>query len=62
MKFSASVQPSKQPPESLGNRWWYSLRLEWLGNNLAVAGALEYAYRLGHANREIRDLRLLRAC
>lgn len=32
---------------NLGKEWFYSLRCEQLGRNLAVAGALEMAYRLG---------------
>lgn len=47
--------PSPEP--RLGDRWWWSLQMEQLGRNMAVAGALELAYRLGRAHRDFEDMR-----
>ena len=34
---------------NLGTAWFYSMRMEFLGRNIAIAGACETAYRLGLA-------------
>ena len=48
-----------EPP--LGCDWFYSLQMELLGRNLATAGGLETAYRLGRAHREFELIRPRRA-
>jgi hypothetical protein len=45
-----------EPPMGVG--WFWSLRMEQLGRNLAMAGGFEYAYRTGLANREIAEVAL----
>lgn len=40
----------------VGVEWHFSLRLEYLGRNLATAAGLEFAYRLGRAHDEFEAL------
>ena len=42
--------------QPLGTNWFYSLQLEFLGRNLATAGGLETARRLGKAELEFELL------
>lgn len=52
------ISPRSQEVEApLGDRWLWSLRLEYLVRNVATAGALEFAYRLGRAHRDFESLR-----
>lgn len=39
------------PEPSLGRDWFWSLQMEFLGRNLATAGGLALAYRLGATNK-----------
>lgn len=49
--------PSVQTEEAdIGLGWYWSLRLETLGRNLATAGACELAKREGRAETEIAAL------
>ncbi len=41
----------------LGMGWCYSLRLEQLGRNIATAGGLELAYRMGLSHDEFERAR-----
>jgi hypothetical protein len=51
-----TVEFVPQARESMGRDWFYSMQLEFLGRNLATAGGLEYAYRLGRVTRDIAAL------
>lgn len=44
---TATLEPA------MGETWFYSLCLEYLGRNLATAGMMEYFYRLGKAQADI---------
>jgi hypothetical protein len=41
------VRATREALDGHGARWWWSLQMEQLGRNLATAGGLELAFRLG---------------
>ena len=57
---SPDISPRIAAParlDELGDKWFYSYRLETLGRNMATAGALLLAYRLGLAHAEFELMR-----
>ena len=50
-QLAAAVEPP------MGRDWYYSLQLEQLGRNLATAGGLELAYRLGRTHTDFKSAR-----
>jgi len=53
-KGTRDIQPPQLPLDTLGMNWWWSLTMEQLGRNIATAGALEYAFRLGLSHDAVR--------
>ena len=42
----------------MGMKWFSEMRVETLGRNFAVAGALAFSYRLGRAHEDFERVRL----